>query len=112
MQDTGKELERRLLILKKSRKYGINALSVRNLESKGCHQAFGSAEVAGLNSLEKLTRYKMAEKKATKIKTYHCFKCDAKISIKEYLKKKIRCPYCGSKILYKQRSHISKVKAR
>lgn len=53
----------------------------------------------------------MAEKKP-KVKTYHCFNCDSKISIKEYLKKRVRCPYCGSKILYKQRIAISKVKAR
>ncbi len=52
----------------------------------------------------------MAEK--TKRKVYNCFNCDAKISIKDYLKKRIRCPYCGSKILYKQRSVNSKVKAR
>ena len=50
--------------------------------------------------------------KIQKIKSYNCFHCEAKISIKDYLKKKIRCPYCGSKILYKQRSVISKVKAR
>ncbi|MBU4502938.1 MAG: DNA-directed RNA polymerase subunit P [Nanoarchaeota archaeon] len=55
----------------------------------------------------------MVEKvaKATKVKTYHCFYCDAKINIKEYLKKKVRCPYCGSKILYKQRTANAKVKA-
>jgi len=52
------------------------------------------------------------EEKKQKIKTYYCYKCDAKISIKEYLKKRIRCPYCGSKILYKQRNAATKVKAR
>ncbi|MEK6812980.1 MAG: DNA-directed RNA polymerase subunit P [Nanoarchaeota archaeon] len=34
--------------------------------------------------------------------TYKCFQCDKQIK-KEYLKKKIRCPYCGSKILFKPR---------
>lgn len=42
---------------------------------------------------------------------YKCFNCDKKVS-DEYLRKKIRCPYCGSKILYKPRSVAAKVKAR
>lgn len=46
-----------------------------------------------------------------KMKQYKCFDCDAAIK-KDYLKKKIRCPYCGSKILFKQRSIIAEVKAR
>lgn len=56
----------------------------------------------------------MAEEaeKNPKIKTYHCFNCDAKVSIKEYLKKRVRCPYCGSKILYKQRTASSTIKGR
>jgi len=29
----------------------------------------------------------------------------------EYLKKKVRCPYCGSKILYKPKMVSTKVKA-
>jgi DNA-directed RNA polymerase subunit RPC12/RpoP len=41
---------------------------------------------------------------------YKCFDCEKKVGI-EYLKKKVRCPYCGSKMLYKQRSVSTKVKA-
>jgi len=41
---------------------------------------------------------------------YRCFDCNKKVS-EDYLKKKIRCPYCGSKILYKPRVVSSKVKA-
>ncbi len=42
---------------------------------------------------------------------YKCFNCNKKVSA-EYLRKKIRCIYCGSKILFKQRSKGTKVKAR
>jgi len=42
---------------------------------------------------------------------YTCFSCGKKIS-KDMLGKRVRCPYCGSKILYKARSKITKVKAR
>jgi len=54
----------------------------------------------------------MAEDVNPKIKDYYCFSCEAKVSIKDYLKKRVRCPYCGSKILYKKRSSNTKIKAR
>jgi DNA-directed RNA polymerase subunit RPC12/RpoP len=42
---------------------------------------------------------------------YTCFSCSKKIS-KDMMGKRVRCPYCGSKILYKSRSKITKVIAR
>jgi len=42
---------------------------------------------------------------------YKCFNCNKRVST-EYLRKKIRCPYCGSKMLFKPRGVIAKVKAR
>jgi DNA-directed RNA polymerase subunit RPC12/RpoP len=42
---------------------------------------------------------------------YKCFQCNKKIS-QDYLRKRIRCPYCGSKILFKSKSVVTKVKAR
>jgi len=42
---------------------------------------------------------------------YRCFDCNKKVS-KDYLRKKVRCPYCGSKMLFKPRAVITKVKAR
>jgi len=42
---------------------------------------------------------------------YKCFQCGKKIK-DEYVKKKIRCPYCGSKLIFKARSKIVEVKAR
>lgn len=42
---------------------------------------------------------------------YKCFYCNKKIS-DENMGKRIRCPYCGSKILFKQRTTVTKVKAR
>ncbi|MFH1972608.1 MAG: DNA-directed RNA polymerase subunit P [archaeon] len=41
---------------------------------------------------------------------YKCFGCGKEIKI-DLVRKKIRCPYCGSKILYKTRTVHSKVKA-
>lgn len=43
--------------------------------------------------------------------TYKCFNCNKKIS-PEHLRKRIRCLYCGSKMLFKPRTTITKVKAR
>ncbi|MBS3137731.1 DNA-directed RNA polymerase subunit P [Candidatus Woesearchaeota archaeon] len=42
---------------------------------------------------------------------YKCFECGKNVS-PDYLRKKVRCPYCGSKILYKPRTIITKIKAR
>lgn len=42
---------------------------------------------------------------------YKCFSCGKKLK-QSFLRKKIRCPYCGSKILYKQRTTIAEVKAQ
>ncbi|MBI1969826.1 DNA-directed RNA polymerase subunit P [Candidatus Woesearchaeota archaeon] len=42
---------------------------------------------------------------------YKCFHCNKEVST-EYLRKKVRCPYCGSKMLYKPRGITAKVKAR
>jgi DNA-directed RNA polymerase subunit RPC12/RpoP len=42
---------------------------------------------------------------------YKCFQCNKNVG-QEYVRKKVRCPYCGSKILFKQRAVTTKVKAR
>jgi DNA-directed RNA polymerase subunit RPC12/RpoP len=39
-----------------------------------------------------------------------CFKCGRSIK-EEYVKKKIRCPYCGEKILFKPKVISTKVEA-
>lgn len=41
---------------------------------------------------------------------YTCFLCSKKIS-QDMMGKRVRCPYCGSKIVYKSRSVTTKVKA-
>ncbi|MEK6922709.1 MAG: DNA-directed RNA polymerase subunit P [Nanoarchaeota archaeon] len=41
---------------------------------------------------------------------YKCFHCGNVIKA-EYVKKKIRCPHCGSKIIYKSRTTSTKIKA-
>ena len=42
---------------------------------------------------------------------YKCFECNKKVSM-AYIRKRIRCSYCGSKILFKPRAVITKVKAK
>ncbi len=42
---------------------------------------------------------------------YKCFECNKVIS-SDRVKKKVRCIYCGSKIIFKERSTITKLKAR
>jgi len=41
---------------------------------------------------------------------YKCFDCNKKVA-PDYIRKRIRCPYCGSKMLFKARTVITKVKA-
>ena len=41
---------------------------------------------------------------------YTCFLCSKKIS-EDMMGKRVLCPYCGSKVLYKSRSVGTKVKA-
>ncbi|MGM5485247.1 MAG: DNA-directed RNA polymerase subunit P [Nanobdellota archaeon] len=42
---------------------------------------------------------------------YTCFKCNRKVE-SDFLRKKVRCPYCGSKILFKSRTATTRIKAR
>ena len=46
-----------------------------------------------------------------KMAVYKCIDCGKRVK-EEYIKKKVRCPYCGSKILFKPRAVSSEVKAR
>ncbi|MAG39336.1 DNA-directed RNA polymerase subunit P [Candidatus Woesearchaeota archaeon] len=43
--------------------------------------------------------------------SYKCFNCNKKIS-EVQIKKRVRCLYCGSKIIFKERSVATNVKAR
>jgi DNA-directed RNA polymerase subunit RPC12/RpoP len=49
-------------------------------------------------------------KNKNKMALYKCFNCGKQISHKT-LEKRFVCPACGSKIFYKPRKHITKVKA-
>lgn len=42
---------------------------------------------------------------------YKCFSCGKDVDA-SYLNKKVRCPYCGSKIIFKPRVRPTKVLAR
>ncbi len=41
---------------------------------------------------------------------YKCFQCNKEVK-EEYVKKRVRCVYCGSKIIFKPRAVSTKVKA-
>ena len=42
---------------------------------------------------------------------YKCFDCNHVVE-QEFLRKRVRCPYCGGKMLFKTRTAITKIKAR
>ncbi|MBT7706829.1 DNA-directed RNA polymerase subunit P [archaeon] len=42
---------------------------------------------------------------------YLCFHCGKRVE-DEYTSTKVRCPYCGGKMLYKDRKIVTKIKAR
>ena len=46
-----------------------------------------------------------------KMVLYKCFQCNKEIE-DSTLRKRVRCIYCGSKMLYKPRTTTTKVKAR
>ena len=46
-----------------------------------------------------------------KMATYKCFDCGKEVG-PDYLRKRVRCPYCGGKMLFKPRTQITKIKAR
>lgn len=55
--------------------------------------------------------YKLNQiKKTIKMAVYKCFKCGKQISNKA-LEKRFTCPGCNSKIFFKPRKDITKVKA-
>ena len=56
-------------------------------------------------------RIKDKEKHSARVKLNNAIK-SGKVIKPEYVKKKIRCPYCGYKILYKSRTVTVKLKAR
>ena len=67
---------------------------------------YGSAANVPSNLLVRLIHYNKG------VKMYYvCFDCGKKVG-DEYTKTKVRCPYCGGKILYKDRRTVNKVKAR
>jgi len=42
---------------------------------------------------------------------YKCFSCNKELK-EEQIKKRVRCVYCGSKIVFKSRTSIVKIPAR
>ena len=42
---------------------------------------------------------------------YVCFNCGKKVDA-ETTKTRVRCPYCGGKVLYKDRKTVVKIKAK
>jgi len=60
------------------------------------------------NAKQKLQEMHISQE--NKMVTYKCFNCNQTIK-GETVRKRIRCPYCGSKILYKPRLVNTKIKA-
>ncbi|MBN1502220.1 DNA-directed RNA polymerase subunit P [Candidatus Woesearchaeota archaeon] len=42
---------------------------------------------------------------------YKCINCNKELE-NQSLRRRVRCPYCGSKLLFKPRTSLTKVKAR
>jgi len=57
-----------------------------------------------------LTKLYILIKANKKMAIYKCFKCEKQISSKN-LEKRFTCPFCNSKIFYKPRKIITRVKA-
>ena len=50
------------------------------------------------------------DKRVLKMASYKCFSCNKKVG-DDYVRKRVRCPYCGSKILFKPRNTTTTVEA-
>ena len=57
-----------------------------------------------------MTEEESVEEEKPDIK-YKCFDCDKEL-VRDIVTKRVRCIYCGSKILFKPRTTITHVKAR
>lgn len=69
-----------------------------------------SGELAESQDSEELQEAQESVKEAMPVE-YKCFSCN-KIISDTYIRKKVRCPYCGSKIIFKGRVRENIVKAR
>ena len=85
--------------------YGLLAYQTAYLKANYKHEYMASliTSAIGHSAIGKEEGNKMVE--------YKCFFCNRAIS-DTLLRKKVRCPYCGSKILFKPRTASTKVKAR
>lgn len=103
-----------LTILRLCRSKNINVRTADSQRLKGSLQASGNAASATPNSQARPIRSRPSqhpEDQEGYTMNYTCFKCNKTID-HSFLRKRIRCPYCGSKILFKPRKETSKVQAR
>lgn len=63
-----------------------------------------------MKSQKRLKKRKQKRSEEVKMAEYKCFDCNKKVA-SDYIRKRIRCPYCGSKMLFKARTVTTKVKA-
>lgn len=99
----------RKLNFTKSRFYSAQnnaALPAKKIRSSALRQESGNAANVLLNLRGRLI---LPTRRFTMY--YVCFDCGKKVE-DEYLKTRVRCPYCGGKILYKDRRTVNKVLAR
>lgn len=89
--------------MKKNKKRSKSVRDAKEKPLKDYQPEYLNVKNAVIISQEKHTWFKMAE--------YVCYNCNEKLGMEDA--QKVRCPYCGSKILIKKRPKITKiVKAR
>lgn len=69
------------------------------------------AEIAQVKAIDEDEESEPEEQYEHPQAEYKCFSCN-KVIDESYIRKKVRCPYCGSKIIFKARKREVTIKAR
>jgi len=75
----------------------MNVLIAERFLLEGCLPEYGNVKNVMLRELEEHIS------PGSKMVVYKCIDCQKEVK-SETVKKRVRCPYCGSKILYKPRT--------
>lgn len=93
-----------MALSRRHRGQSTNALTAARLRQGGSPLAYGDAKNAIPHSQARPIQ-------SEKMVLYKCFQCGKEIE-EASLRKRVRCVYCGSKMLYKPRTTSTNVKAR
>ena len=83
----------------------MTAQHAQKQQLKGYQKAYGLAQSAIIN-----LQVKHFTQDKNKMGSYMCLDCQKEIKF-ELVKKRVRCPFCGSKILYKPRVNSATIEA-